>query len=114
MMRDWKINPELLCNTHLLGNHVELHMFAGCIEKGKSIKGYIETGLVEIHNLKNRHDEIVQEMIARNMEHKSPFPDIELYKAGEIDIDENIKELMNRCEYCRRRVLNWEIKTNLS
>lgn len=66
-MRDWKINPKFLCNQHLLGNHVEIHMFAGCIDKNKSFDGYIEKGLVEVHNLEIRHNELAKEMKRRGM-----------------------------------------------
>lgn len=107
-MRMWNINPKLLCSQHLRGEHYETHKIAGCIEKNKSIKGYIETGLVEVHNLKIRHDELVLEMKDRDMDHKSPLPDIELYQAGKIDIDENIRELMGRCEYCKGRIVKYD------
>ena len=51
-MRIWKINPKLMCRKHLLGEHVESHMFVGSINKRRSIQGHIEKGQVEIHNLK--------------------------------------------------------------
>lgn len=102
-MRQWKINPKYLCNQHLLGEHVEHHMFAGCIDKNMSLKGYIDTGLVEIHTLKHRHDTIVQEMQRRGMNHKSPFPSVKLFKAGKINVKENIKDLKNRCLKCRKK-----------
>ena len=33
-MRDWKVNPKLLCRQHLLGNHLEVHMFVGTLRRG--------------------------------------------------------------------------------
>ena len=33
-MRMWLVNPALLCRQHLLGEHVEMHMFAGHILEG--------------------------------------------------------------------------------
>jgi hypothetical protein len=105
-MRQWNVNPKCLCDKHLLGEHVEHHMFAGCIIRNKSLKGYIETGLVEIHNLKKRHDELVKEMVRRNMNHKSPFPDIKLYKAGKVNTNKNIEELKRRCSECKELIKN--------
>lgn len=105
-MRMWMINPKVLCNQHLLGEHNEHHMFAGCIQKDKSIKGYIKTGLVEVHNLKKRHNELILEMQNRGMNHKSPFPEIKLFRAGKIDIYKNIADLMHRCPECRKNIEN--------
>lgn len=44
-MRMWMVPPELMCRQHLLGEHVELHMFVGAINKGTSVvtlPGYCE------------------------------------------------------------------------
>lgn len=49
-MRQWNVNPKLLCRNHLLGEHYETHKTAGCIIKNKSLKGYIEKNFLEIHN----------------------------------------------------------------
>lgn len=101
-MRMWMINPSLLCNKHLLGEHVECHMFAGTLKKGISIKGYLDNKLLEIHNLKERHELLAKEIIKRNMKHNSilDLPDNLIYKAGEIDIEKNIKDLKSRCKRC--------------
>jgi len=58
---------------------------------------------------KKRHDELVDEMISRNMKHKSPLPEIDFFKDfkyGEIDIEANIKELISRCPRCKERFIN--------
>ena len=55
------IDPIMLCNKHLLGEHVELHMFVGTINKGKKLDGYKKNGLVEVHNIRSRHKELVGE-----------------------------------------------------
>jgi len=96
----WNINTKLMCNKHLLGEHLEMHMFAGCLAKGKSIKGYIEKGLVEVHNIKKRHDELVEEMKDRGMKHVKPMPKFKEYKAGEIDVKKSYEDLIDRCEAC--------------
>jgi hypothetical protein len=31
----WMVDPRLVCSKHLLGEHVELHMFVGCLLKRK-------------------------------------------------------------------------------
>ena len=36
-MRMWNVDPKLMCNKHLLGEHVEMHMFFGTIQKGISM-----------------------------------------------------------------------------
>lgn len=41
-MRMWKVNPKNMCRQHLLGEHVECHMFVGAILKGISLSGYIK------------------------------------------------------------------------
>ena len=99
-MRMWNVNPKILCNSHMLGEHVEMHFFLGWIKKGKSIKGFIEKGLVEVHNIKKRHDELAEEMIKRGMNHKSPMEDYNFETAGYVNIQENLKELKKRCNKC--------------
>jgi len=69
-MRDWGVNPSLLCNQHLLGNHCELHMMVGTINNGISIKGYIDEKLIDTSKIKKRHEDLVKEMKKRNMNNK--------------------------------------------
>jgi hypothetical protein len=64
-MRMWLVDPKTMCRNHLLGEHVELHMLAGCLEKKKSIKAYIDKGLVDLGLITKRHDELVSEMKIR-------------------------------------------------
>jgi hypothetical protein len=103
-MRQWHVDPKLLCNQHLLGEHVEHHMFIGTITRGKRMQGYVDGGLVEVHTLYQRHDELVTEMISRGMNHRSPLrEDVrhKLYESGKINREANLKELSRRCERCR-------------
>lgn len=99
-MRMWNIDPSKMCIRHLLGEHVEMHMFVGTINKDKSIKGYIDKGLVEVHNISNRHNELAFELLKRQAIHKSPLPQFKSYKAGYVDIKKNLRELSRRCVNC--------------
>lgn len=79
-MRVWDIPVELLCWTHLNGQHREIHGIMGSIIKyySNGNKGYSnhpetkrwighENQLIEIHELTS------QEMIKRGRNHKSPI-----------------------------------------
>lgn len=105
-MRQWNIQPKYLCKNHLLGEHVEHHMFIGCLKRNKSIKGYISRGLVEVHNLIKRHDELAQEMENRGYKHNSPINTntTKLYHAGSVSTTANITELKKRCQQCKARI----------
>ncbi len=104
-MRMWNVSPALMCRKHLLGEHVEMHMFLGALSLGKKIDGYICTGLVEVHNIKRRHDELAQEMIRRGYHHNSPMADSPLLvKLGFVDVKRSCEDLQSRCAECRRRI----------
>lgn len=107
-MRQWLVNPKYMCTKHLLGEHVEHHMFVGIINKHFSIKGFINNNLLEPKLLEERHAEIVEEMIARGMHHKSELPKIDWeylkntgYLNHKLDKVAAEKELFRRCEKCR-------------
>lgn len=103
-MRMWNVDPELLCRQHLLGEHVELHMFVGCITRKKSIAGYIRDGLVEVHHIARRHQLLADEMRKRGYNHQSPIKAKKLGRAGCVDTEANIRELAKRCPECRKRI----------
>lgn len=102
-MRMWLVPTELMCRQHLLGEHVEMHMFAGSLRLGQSVNGYLD-GLVDPKQLVARHDEIVVEMDERGYNHRSPLesPQAEHYK-GHVDPYANRKELRRRCTTCRKK-----------
>ena len=104
-MRMWMIDPTMLCRKHLLGEHVELHMFVGTINKNKKLNGYRENGLVEVHNIKSRHAELVSEMKSRGMNHNSPLQKFKAFNFGFVDIDNSYNELLKRCTHCKTRIL---------
>ena len=105
-MRQWLVNPRMLCRKHLLGEHVEHHMFVGSINKGVSVEGYLRDGFLEPRTLRSRHDEVASEMIRRGYNHMSPLPeaDIAHLRDGKININNNIKDLRNRCKDCAARI----------
>jgi len=105
-MRMWNVDPKLLCRKHLLGEHVEMHMFAGCLNKDKNINGYIEKGLVELEYIFYRHSHLAAEMFNRGFKHKSPLALLKFRTGGKVNVSENIEELKRRCTECRKRIEN--------
>jgi hypothetical protein len=114
-MRMWNVDPKYMCRKHLLGQHVELHMFKGSITKGKSMKGYIENDLLEPLYIEEYHDMIVKEMESRGMNHKTPLTirmsDLELlpseYIVHKIDRKASGIELYRRCKECEHRLIEY-------
>ena len=103
-MRSWQVDPKFLCRKHLLGEHVEIHMFVGTINKNISMKGYIEKGLVDPSKLTSRHQELVSEMKSRGYNHKSELIEFSCNQVGYVDIENNIIELSKRCPNCCERI----------
>jgi hypothetical protein len=101
-MRMWNTKTSEMCNRHLLGEHVEMHMFVGTLNKEKSINGYLNKGLVEVHKIKKRHEELVNEMERRGFNHKSILPEYRYKKVGSVNVRENKKELARRCKNCKK------------
>jgi len=106
-MRMWMVNPKQMCSKHLLGEHVECHMFAKIILKGISLKGYQEKGLFQSDCLVSRHDELANEMIGRGMNHTSPLK-LRRTKGipkGIVDKKKSMLELQSRCKECKARMM---------
>lgn len=104
-MRMWGVSPEKLCNKHLLGEHVEMHMFAGTINKGISIQGYIDKGLVNPALIQQRHEELAQEMVRRGMNHQPPPQPIPTQPEHlVVDVFNSGQELIKRCPFCRSKI----------
>lgn len=99
-MRMWGIDPKLMCQKHLCGEHVEMHMLVGTIRKGISIRGYVDGGLVETQNIAHRHEQLSAEMLRRGYRHESPLPAFTTPVAGAIDRLANLRELADRCPAC--------------
>jgi hypothetical protein len=103
----WMIDPRILCRKHLLGEHVETHMIAGCLRLGKSLDGYINTGLVELKNLTIRHDQLAGEMLKRGMNHKSELVVSELPDLGKVNRNRSLLDLIKRCDNCLKRLVEF-------
>lgn len=103
------INPKLMCDQHLLGEHKELHQLAGCIIKGRFnvIRGHVIRSQVQTRSIRSRHLVLVFEMTRRGMNHRSPLPKFTSLDMGEVDIAANLVDLAGRCERCRERMENY-------
>lgn len=106
-MRMWMVDPKILCNQHLAGEHVELHMFAGHLLRGKRVDGYARHNCIEPWSIQFRHDVLAAEMLARGWNHNSPLsqPHILIHQHPEATVDReaSLAELLNRCVHCRAR-----------
>lgn len=109
-MRQWLVDPKILCNRHLLGEHVECHMFVGTFRKNKSISGYIKNNCLEPLSISRRHDELVEEIKNRGFVHKSSLPEYSISYLPEKEInhiicrDSSLIDLITRCSNCRERL----------
>ncbi len=108
-MRMWMVDPARMCRQHLLGEHNECHMLAGCLNRGRRIDGYVSKGLVETSSLLERHTLLALEMCLRGYSHMSPLPPFPDPGRGRIDRDASAAELKRRCPQCRR-LLEYEGK----
>lgn len=101
------VQPRVMCRQHLLGEHVELHMFVGTMRMGNSLDGYIQKGLLQVSAVARRHMELVDEMTRRGYGHQSPLvmPEYE-GPDGLVDVEENWRELYRRCDECRDKIWN--------
>lgn len=106
----WNVDPTKMCRQHLLGEHLEMHMFVGALRNGKNLYGYIENGLVCLCEVVSRHNLLAQEMVNRGYNHKSPLVmpkilpssiTIDDWTANLINVVENQIVLHNRCKNCK-------------
>ena len=105
-MRMWGGRPAVMCRSHLLGEHVEMHMAVGSIRRNKSISGYTDGGLLDTSKIQERHDALVTEMRARGYNHHSIMLYNDVLHDGSIDADENLTALCARCTKCKERLKN--------
>lgn len=110
-MRMWMINPTLLCDKHLMGEHFEIHKHRHNFVKQHSINGRISpVVMVEPAAMSTRHDELVQEIIKRGFNHNSPYtlPDLSYLtdeaKNVRVSRTTSLQELSKRCKACRIRI----------
>ena len=114
-MRMWMINPKVMCRQHLLGEHLELHMFLGTAKKGISMIGYAKGNLLEWASIYSRHEQLVSEMKSRGYNHHSPMSQretINLLPGGvsddivftsKVNTKLSLNELLSRCKECKER-----------
>jgi hypothetical protein len=111
-MRMWMIKPSLLCKTHLLGEHYELHKHLWAFERGFKVNGRFEPVVqIQFIGYRRRHDELAAEMVKRGMVHNSPLkklPDFEkIYPEHYnkiVDVKKSVSDLIERCSHCRGRL----------
>lgn len=105
------VDTRIMCNNHLLGEHVELHMMVGSILKNKKLDGYIKNNLIQPMSIIKRHNDLVSEMLLRKFNHKSVLPNFNLdnytdsIKYAQIDEETSLNDLLSRCEKCNKRYL---------
>lgn len=103
------VDPPLMCDQHLLGEHLELHMILGSLTKGyvQSIIGLVNADLLQLEDFESRHEVLAEEMRRRGMNHQSPLRAPEqlwdLPSWGVVDPDKSLAELHRRCAACRAR-----------
>lgn len=111
-MRMWMVDPKVMCRKHLLGEHVEIHMFVGSMNRGTNIYGFLKKRLIETTAIISRHEELVVEMKRRGYAHKSPLPEIMPYPKSwdevKVDRQASMVEILRRCQSCRDRVESLE------
>jgi len=111
-VRMWMVPPEILCRKHLLGEHVEIHMFLAHLNKKKGIQGFLKNNCLEPRSIFQRHEDLAKELTNRGYNHNSPIKEEDLKIVSElplecqywkINIEENLNNLLKRCSICRTR-----------
>jgi len=110
-MRMWMVDPRILCRNHLLGEHLEHHIFIGTIKKRKCVDGYIKNNYFQPRALFERHNSLVREMERRGYNHKSPIMESDCdicylpfeYQIWQIDRKKSLNDLLSRCHKCLKR-----------
>jgi hypothetical protein len=101
----WMVDPRIMCRQHLLGEHLETHVIATNITRGRSIAGFIRNNAIEPHSVQSRHDELAAEMERRCMKHRSPLDfSTDIYPDFRIDRRASLKLLIERCPRCAERM----------
>jgi len=118
-MRMWMCDPRILCRKHLLGEHLEQHMFVGSLKNKKKLSGYIRNNCLEPRSIFKRHEDLANEMFKRGYNHKSSMNETETQNVCDLSIEEqyheidkqkSLNDLIKRCPKCQKRFM--ELKTN--
>ena len=107
-MRMWMVDPKLLCDKHLLGEHGELHKHIHSFRKGHKVdKRFYPVVQIQFKGYRERHDILALEMVRRGMNHKSPLPELPNFRRiypeyynKKVDVDISLTDLRNRCKKC--------------
>jgi hypothetical protein len=97
------VDPRIMCRQHLLGEHLELHMFVGHLLRGKCVDGYVEKNLLETCSISSRHAALVAEMKRRGYKHRSVLSYRDSLLMGKIDRNASLQDLLYRCAECSKR-----------
>ena len=97
------VNPEDMCIRHLLGEHLETHMFYTHLTKKRKISGFITSNCIEPKSIKIRHD-ILASFIKNHKSLMNENPDISYLPVSEVNARVNTAKsfslLMGRCPKC--------------
>jgi len=108
MTRMWNLPPSHMCQQHRLGEHKELHMIAGSLERAldgsdkhrATLAGQADAGNVDVRWLYGRHN-----TLEAYGGWDSPLPELDVDAAAfahaDIDIRRSRRDLQNRCEDCK-------------
>jgi hypothetical protein len=103
-MRIWDIPPAKLCRNHLLGEHNELHAMWNILTQGKTgYSNHPETKRWQgkLKSLFTVHEAIVQEMLARGYNHKSPLD--KKFATGKLIQDEFVDPVERQIELLKQK-----------
>lgn len=110
MTRQWLTDPNMMCKQHLLGEHLEAHIFVSKMHKLNKLDGFRKGSMFfGAEYVQYRHD-IIARYLSRfsGKEHKTPLHigDLEiinypLIKPAEKDFAKSNDDLYGRCQRCR-------------
>lgn len=106
MTRQWLADPELMCSSHILGEHAETHGFMEKMEKGHSLDGFIEGSMFfGAKYIEHRHNMLVPYIPG----HGSPLVltekltrDYPLIVPTMDNLKKSLGDLVGRCIDCAR------------
>lgn len=94
------MNPRSMCRQHLLGEHVEMHMFVGHLKRGRPVHNYI----VRTDAIESRHEELSVEMLRRGYKHNSPLVYKDTVGVNTVDPIRSLRALCSRCNECHKQL----------
>lgn len=105
-MRQWNIEPVLMCNKHILAEHRDMHKTRAMQARNADLTRYYEQGLIHPYTWLPRHDHLVIEMGARGLAHHSPVEQVMGHYpiTLHLNVAANRADLYHRCEACAKRM----------